>query len=82
MVRVLRPSGSIVLTDLCSDFLICRIYDGVLRLVSPAHVKVYTLRECLQLLPHAGCTATGVDRYKVMRMWGQMTVRIRRVDAA
>lgn len=53
MQRALRPDGTIVITDLCADFFICRLYD-IWLFVSPAHARVYTVRGFTKLLQQTG----------------------------
>ncbi|HEX2254931.1 MAG TPA: class I SAM-dependent methyltransferase [Thermoanaerobaculia bacterium] len=73
MGRVLRVGGQLLVTDWCDDYLACRIVDWYLRLVSPAHVKVYGQRECLRLLAEAGQPQAEIERYKISWRWGLMT---------
>jgi ubiquinone/menaquinone biosynthesis C-methylase UbiE len=73
MGRVLVPGGRLLLTDWCDDYLACWVCDKVLRLFSPAHVKVYRERECLRLLRDAGYQPADVDSYKINWLWGLMT---------
>jgi ubiquinone/menaquinone biosynthesis C-methylase UbiE len=71
MMRVLRAGGRLVLTNLCRDFLVCRLYDWCLRLFSPAHVKVYSQREMKELLERSGCPGAEPACYKVLQLWGR-----------
>ncbi len=41
MLRVLRPGGSLVITDWCDDYLACRVCDRVLRVLSASHFRTY-----------------------------------------
>lgn len=76
MNRVLRPGGELVITDWCGDYLACRVCDWLLRLFSPAHVKVYRERECLRLLKEAGHAQARMEHYKINWLWGLMTVKV------
>lgn len=77
MRRVLRPGGSLVLTDWCDDYLWCRLCDWYLRLADPAHVRMYGSRQCRDLLAGAGFRTQAMDRYRVSWLWGLMTLRAR-----
>lgn len=75
MRRVLIPSGVLVTTDWCDDYLLCKACDLYLRLFNRAYVRAYKLAECERLLMDAGFTAVDADRYKINWLWGMMTVR-------
>lgn len=77
MARVLRPSGRLVLTDWCDDYVACRIFDLWLRIFNRAHFRTYGEKECRQLLEQAGFGAVRVDRYKINWFWGLMTATAR-----
>lgn len=74
MRRVLRPSGKLVITDWCHDYLTCRLLDGFLRWLNRAHFKTYGKQECVQLLKETDQVVLNVDRYKINWFWGLMTV--------
>jgi ubiquinone/menaquinone biosynthesis C-methylase UbiE len=71
--RILRPRGRLVLTDWCDDYLACRLTDGLLRVVDPAHRRIYGVDGCRQLLDAAGLEIAGIDRYRISWLWGLMT---------
>jgi ubiquinone/menaquinone biosynthesis C-methylase UbiE len=73
MSRVLRPGGSIVLTDWCDDYLACRLCNLYLRLTNRAFYKTYRQAECLELLQQAGFRTVKLERYKISWLWGLMT---------
>ena len=76
--RVLRPRGSLVVTDWCDDYIACRLCDWYLRVFDPAHVRAYGLQECQRLVEDTGFALEIAARYKVSWLWGLMTVRARR----
>lgn len=78
IARVLRPGGRLVLTDWCADFLGVRALDLWLRMVDAAHVRARRADECRRLVAEAGFEDVRVDRYKIDRFWGLMTVVARR----
>lgn len=73
MARVIRPGGSLVLTDWCDDYVACRICNFYLRLTNRAFFRTYREVECLALLHKAGFTAVKFERYKINWLWGLMT---------
>ena len=73
IARVLRPGGALVITDWCDDYLTCRVYDLVLRLVDRAHHRSYSREECRRWLDEAGYDVHGIERYKIDWFWGLMT---------
>jgi ubiquinone/menaquinone biosynthesis C-methylase UbiE len=77
MARVLRPGGSLVLTDWCDDYIACRVCNLYLRLTNRAFYKTYRYAECLDLLHRAGFTDVKLERYKINWLWGLMTAVVR-----
>lgn len=73
MARVLRPGGTIVLTDWCDDYIACRVCNLYLRLTNRAFYKTYRRAECLDLLRRAGFRDVKLERYKISWLWGLMT---------
>lgn len=80
--RVLAPGGRLAVTDWCDDFLACRIFDRALRLLSRSHRRIYGSGECRELLERSGYEVVALDRYKIDWLWGLMTARAVRNDAA
>lgn len=78
MARVLRPTGALVLTDWCDDYIACRICNLYLRLTNRAFYKTYRQAECLELLKVAGYEVQSFERYKISWLWGLMTAVARR----
>jgi len=78
MGRVLRPGGSLVLTDWCDDYLACRVCNLYLRLTNRAFYKTYRQAECLELLHAAGYRDVTIERYKISWLWGLMTAVVKK----
>lgn len=73
MRRVTRPSGQVVITDWCDDYLACRLCDLLLRVVSGGHFRTYGSRQFRELFVRAGFTNVAVERYRISWLWGLMT---------
>ncbi len=73
MRRVLRPGGTLVLTDWCDDYWTCRACDWYLRRFSRAYHKAYRATELQQMLASVGFDRVEIDRYKISLLWGLMT---------
>lgn len=73
--RVVSPGGSVVITDWCADFRLCRLLDPWRRRFDRAHVRAYRLAELVGLLEASGFGAVSGERYRVGWWWGMMTVR-------
>jgi ubiquinone/menaquinone biosynthesis C-methylase UbiE len=82
MARVLRPDGSLIITDWCDDFLVCRLCDMYLRLVNSAHRRIHSSTACRTLLQDGGWRGVRLERFKISWLWGLMTAEARRPDAA
>jgi SAM-dependent methyltransferase len=75
--RVLRPGGSLLLTDWCRDYLTIKLLDARERRSGGGYVGAYTGGELMQLLQGAGFTDVVVERYRINWFWGLMTARAR-----
>lgn len=79
MRRVLVPDGTVVITDWCADYWSMRLLDWglrtVLRSLDPAHHRVLRANALAELLRTHGFTNVSVERRKIDRFWGLMTVR-------
>lgn len=73
--RVLKPLGEIIITDWCSDYLSCRILDIFLRIFERTHYRIYGSKECAQMLETSIGRSVSVERYKLNRFWGLMTLK-------
>jgi ubiquinone/menaquinone biosynthesis C-methylase UbiE len=78
MGRVLRPGGSLVLTDWCDDYLACRVCNLYLRLTNRAFYQTYRQAECRKLLHAAGYRDVIIERYKISWLWGLMTAVVKK----
>lgn len=72
--RVLRPGGTLVLTDWCDDFRVMRLRARWEAAVDPAFRHVYGTLEMQALLVAGGFDVAVIDRYKIGWSWGLMTV--------
>lgn len=73
MKRVLAPGGTVVVTDWCSDYLVCRICEAYLSAFRRVRYSVYRANEWASLLARAGFSEVVVSPYKVSWLWGVMT---------
>lgn len=80
--RVLRPGGTLVLTDWCRDYTTIRLLDAYLRWRDPAHVRAYTAKELRRMLEGAGFRVGRVERRRIGLFWGVMTVVAERVPGS
>jgi ubiquinone/menaquinone biosynthesis C-methylase UbiE len=78
MLRVLRPEGTLVITDWCDDYLACRICDWYLRHFDAAHFRTYPAQRLRDLLNTAGATEVRIVCYKITWLWGLMTATARK----
>jgi ubiquinone/menaquinone biosynthesis C-methylase UbiE len=80
MVRVMRPEGTLILTDWSDDYLACRICDWYLRLFNAAHFRTYRTQHLSDMLTSVGATEIRIDCYKISWLWGLMTATARKRD--
>jgi ubiquinone/menaquinone biosynthesis C-methylase UbiE len=73
MFRVLRPKGTLVITDWCDDFLACKLFDRYLRWRGDSHFRTYGLRQCRELLEATGAQNITLEKYRITWLWGLMT---------
>ena len=72
MRRVLRAGGSVVIMDWCKDYIFCRLFDIVLRLIEPAFQRCYTQREFHRLLASAQFDIQSARSVRIDAVWGLM----------
>lgn len=73
--RLLKPTGSLVITDWCDDYLACKVCNLFLRAFSRSHFRSYTRDQCERLLRESSFESVLVERYRISRIWGLMTAR-------
>jgi ubiquinone/menaquinone biosynthesis C-methylase UbiE len=76
--RVLRPGGTLTLTDWCDDYLTCKLCSLWLQLTDRAFHRAYTLRECRGMLARAGFVVVTARKFKINWLWGLMRLEARR----
>ncbi|MBD2527289.1 class I SAM-dependent methyltransferase [Nostoc sp. FACHB-133] len=72
MRRVLKPDGEVVILDWCRDYLICKIFDLVLKIFDPAHKQCYTQNEFHRLLNDENFVVCRATKIRFGIMWGLM----------
>jgi ubiquinone/menaquinone biosynthesis C-methylase UbiE len=72
MNRVVKPGGRVIILDWCRDFLVCKICDGFLKLVDPAHRQCYSQKEFHDLLTTSGFVVERSEKMRFGRIWGLM----------
>lgn len=73
MMRVLKPTGQVVITDWCANYITNQLLDVYLRMFNNAHFKTYKKEECKKLLSLVGFDDINVNSYKINWFWGMMT---------
>ncbi len=73
--RLLKPTGSLIITDWCDDYLACKMCDAFLRVFSRSHFRTYTRDQFDRLLRETSFEPLVIDRYRIGRIWGLMTAR-------
>ncbi len=73
VMRILKPTGRVVITDWCNDYMTCQVLDLFLRAFNKAHFKTYKQSECHELLSLSGFDDIKIDHYKINWFWGMMT---------
>lgn len=70
--RVLKPEGEIVILDWCKDYIMCRLYDFVLKRFDPAYRQCYTQAEFHRLLVKAGFVVDRATKVRFGVAWELM----------
>jgi ubiquinone/menaquinone biosynthesis C-methylase UbiE len=70
--RVVKPTGSVVILDWCKDYLMCRLFDLVLKRIEPGYESCYTQGELHRLLESAGFEVRSANRKRFGLIWGLM----------
>jgi ubiquinone/menaquinone biosynthesis C-methylase UbiE len=60
--RLLRPCGKIYILDPTADSIFIKIADKVIKLLEPAHVKIYSTREYKEMMAAAGLNYNGTRK--------------------
>ena len=74
MRRVIAPSGNLVITDWCRDYVAMKLLNRLLPRTQHAHVHTFSLSELEQVLVRSGFRIIGSSREKTDWFWGLMTV--------
>ena len=61
-----------MIMDWCKDYIFCRLFDIVLRLIKPAFQRCYTQREFHRLLASAQFDIQSARRVRIDAVWGLM----------
>lgn len=77
IARVLRPGGTLVLTDWRADHFPTRVRDLALRMTDSSHRGVLSVDGARAALRTAGFGVTRVERYSAGWSWGLMTITAR-----
>ena len=72
-LRVLRPNGTLVITDWCDDYLSCKLHDWYCKWRDRSHFRTYGVRQCRRLLEAAGARNVAIEKYRITWFWGLMT---------
>jgi ubiquinone/menaquinone biosynthesis C-methylase UbiE len=75
--RVLRPGGTLVLTDWSADFLTTRLQARWSKATDRRFQRIYTAIELQAILVAGGFDVT-VETYKISWYWGLLTARARK----
>ncbi len=77
MKRVLKPEGEIIILDWCKDYLLCQIYDIVLKIIDPAYKQCYTQTKFHSLIVNTGLEIHRATRVRFGLAWELMIVTAR-----
>jgi ubiquinone/menaquinone biosynthesis C-methylase UbiE len=74
IARVVRPGGSLILTDWCRDIPVFRPLAFLVRLTDPTVTRVYSADEARTALERSGFTVRRIAVYRMAVYWGMMTL--------
>ncbi len=80
MERVLRPGGTLLVTDWCDDYVACRLCGLYLRVFHRSQVRIYRSQTCIQMIRGAKFETVGLARYKISWLWGLMTATAKKIE--
>jgi ubiquinone/menaquinone biosynthesis C-methylase UbiE len=72
--RVMSPSGNLIITDWCRDYVWMKLLNHILPHTRHAHVHTFSTRELEHSLSRAGFNIVGKTRRKIDWFWGLMTI--------
>jgi ubiquinone/menaquinone biosynthesis C-methylase UbiE len=74
MRRVITPSGNLIITDWCRDYVSMKLLNRILPRTRHAHVHTFRLAELKSSLASAGFKVVDSKKRKIDWFWGLMTV--------
>ncbi len=72
--RVLKPNGTLVMTDWSRDFATCRLYQTWSRIGGKANFTIFSSHELVRLLTRAGFAVEKTEKFKINIFWGMMCI--------
>jgi len=74
MQRVLKPQGRVLILDWCRDGWLCKLCDGVLKIIDPAHRQCYTQAELHNFLTATQFSVIRSTKVRLNWLWELMAV--------
>ncbi len=74
MGRVLRPGGTLVVTDWCADFPAMRLYSVWLRARDASVKQIYRAEQIRGYLESAGIENVVTTHFRIRPLWGMMRI--------
>ncbi len=74
MARVLRPGGTLVVTDWCADFLAMRLFSAWLRTRNASVKQIYRAEQVRGYLELEGFENVAATHFRIRPLWGMMRV--------
>jgi ubiquinone/menaquinone biosynthesis C-methylase UbiE len=78
MLRVLKPTGELIITDWCYDFFSNRILDIYLKAIGKGHYHMLGSKGLHDRLQQADAENIELHTFKINWLWGIMTARARK----